>query len=396
MIMKALRKAQYLQTYLLYFRLINELGKNHMLQYIRQFSALCLLMICAVSYADEADMQFDIRQVSKLNDVPWGMAQIDDNTLLVTLISGELVKVDLSTGEQTPVTGLPKIARFGQGGLLDIALSPDFAATGWVYFTYAHPTKEGATTALARAQLEQNTLANWQDLLIADASSAKGQHFGSRIAFDDQGHVFFSIGDRGTRANAQNLSNHAGSILRLNLDGTVPKDNPYVRRRNIKPEIWSFGHRNPQGLFYDKKTDTLWSSEHGPRGGDEINLIRVGANYGWPIVSYGKEYYAPLQVGEATEKEGIENPKKVFIPSIAPSSLIVYRGQRFKDWYGDFLSTALALRHLNSVKLQSGKVLETRFLEELDRRLRDIIEARDGSLIISTDSGEILQLNPKN
>jgi glucose/arabinose dehydrogenase len=208
--------------------------------------------------------------------------------------------------------------------------------------------------------------------------------------------VFFSVGDRGKRANAQDLKNHAGSILRLNMDGSVPADNPYVRHGNIKPEIWSFGHRNPQGLFFDQKTGFLWSNEHGPRGGDEINLIRVGANYGWPIVSHGKEYWAPLSVGEATSKEGMEDPAKVYIPSIAPSSLLIYRGQLFKDWEGDFLSTALALRHLNNVRLQSGEVFETRFLEDLNERMRDVIEMQDGSLMISTDSGRILNIRPKD
>ena len=365
-----------------------------MLQRIQQFSIGLLMAISTLGYAAEAEPQFHIKQVAQLDGVPWGMAQLNDNTLLATIQDGELLRVNTDTGMTQRITGLPEIARLGQGGLLDVALSPDFDTTSWVYFTYSHPTKEGATTALARAKLKDETLKDWQDLLISDASSSKGQHFGSRIAFDADGHVFFSVGDRGERANAQDLSNHAGSILRLNLDGSVPADNPYVRHGNIRPEIWSFGHRNPQGLFYDKETKLLWSNEHGPRGGDEINLIRAGANYGWPIVSYGKEYWAPIQVGEASSKEGIEDPKKVFIPSIAPSSLLIYRGELFQDWDGDFLSTALALRHLNNVRLKSGKVFETRFLEDLNERMRDVIEINDGSIMISTDSGKLLQVTP--
>lgn len=366
----------------------------HMLQRIKQFSVGLLMSVSALGYAAEAEPEFQINQVAQLDGIPWGMTQLNSNTLLVTILDGQLLKIDMQTGKSQEITGLPKIARLGQGGLLDVALSPDFESTSWVYFTYAHPTKEGATTALARAKLSANTLEDWQDLLITDASSSKGQHFGSRIAFDGNGHVFFSVGDRGERANAQDLSNHAGSILRLNLNGSVPADNPYVRHGNIRPEIWSFGHRNPQGLFFDETTQLLWSNEHGPRGGDEINLIRVGANYGWPIVSFGKEYWAPIQVGEATKKEGIEEPKKVFIPSIAPSSLLIYRGDLFKDWHGDFLSTALALRHLNNVRLKSGEVFETRFLEGLNERMRDVIEVDDGSLLISTDSGKLIQVTP--
>ncbi|MAF17155.1 MAG: dehydrogenase [Marinomonas sp.] len=367
-----------------------------MLQRLKTFSLSVLLSFSTLSYAAEANKTFQIDEVSQVNGIPWGMAQLDQHTLLVTILDGQLLRLNLNSGDVDEIQGLPDIARIGQGGLLDVALAPDYRESGWVYFTYAHPTEEGATTALARAKLKDLSLIDWQDLLITEASSDKGQHFGSRIAFDGNGHVFFSVGDRGKRANAQDLKNHAGSILRLNMDGSVPADNPYVRHGNIKPEIWSFGHRNPQGLFFDQKTGFLWSNEHGPRGGDEINLIRVGANYGWPIVSHGKEYWAPLSVGEATSKEGMEDPAKVYIPSIAPSSLLIYRGQLFKDWEGDFLSTALALRHLNNVRLESGEVFETRFLEDLNERMRDVIEMQDGSLMISTDSGRILNIRPKD
>lgn len=366
-----------------------------MLQYIRQISTYAMMAFCTLSFAaEDARSDFNVKQVTQLDGIPWGMAQLNDDQLLVTLLKGQLVRVDLNSGESTNIDGVPRVARFGQGGLLDIALAPDFDDSKWVYITYAKATDEGATTALGRGQLKDNTLQNWQNIFVADASSSRGQHFGSRIAFDDSGHVFMSIGDRGKRGNAQDLKNHAGTIVRLNLDGSVPKDNPYVRHGNIHPEIWSFGHRNPQGLFFDRTTGQLWSNEHGPRGGDEINLIRVGANYGWPIVSSGKEYWAPLNVGDSDSREGMENPTKVFVPSIAPSSLLIYRGNLFKEWDGDFLSTALALRHLNNVKLSSGKVYETRFLEDLDERLRDVIEANDGALLISTDSGRLLRVTP--
>lgn len=365
-----------------------------MLPYIRQISACFMIALCSIGYAKDTHTNFKVDEITSFNGIPWGMAQLDDTHLLVTIKQGALYRVNTVTGKQTPISGLPNIANAGQGGLLDIALSPDFEETSWVYFTYSHPMADGATTALARAKLQGSALVDWQDIFITDAGSDTSKHFGSRIAFDNDGHVFISIGDRGERANAQDLTNHAGKILRLNLDGSVPKDNPFVRRGNVRAEIWSYGHRNPQGLYYDQHTQRLWSNEHGPRGGDEINLIRVGANYGWPIVSYGKEYWGPFQVGEGTSKEGIDEPKKVFTPSIAPGSLLVYRGQLFNGWDGDFLSTALALRHLNNVKLVNGNATESRHLEDLDERMRDVIELSDGALAISTDSGRILRILP--
>ena len=221
------------------------------------------------------------------------------------------------------------------------------------------------------------------------------RHYGSRITFDDENHIYFSVGDRGVRPNAQNLSNHAGSILRLNLDGSIPKDNPFVNKKNILPEIYSYGHRNPQGLFYDKISKTLFSIEHGPRGGDEINIIKKGLNYGWPVISYGKEYWNPFPVGVGTHKEGMEQPIQVYIPSIAPSSLIVYRGKMFEKWDGNILSGALKLTHVNRIVVnKKNKVIkENRILENLNERIRDIIQDKKGKIYISTDSGNIYSLS---
>lgn len=176
---------------------------------------------------------------------------------------------------------------------------------------------------------EQSGFSEWQELLVTKSTSGTSRHFGSRIAFDDRGHLFFGIGDRGERDYAQNLSNHAGAILRLNLDGSVPDDNPFVNNRNALPEIWSYGHRNPQGLYFDREHNRLWEIEHGPRGGDEINLILAGENYGWPVISYGKEYWAPIAVGEDTHREGMQQSVKVYDPSIAPGSLIVTPARPF-------------------------------------------------------------------
>ena len=335
----------------------------------------------------------NIQKVSQFNGIPWAVSLLTDQKAIVSIKHGNAYQVNLRNGQKEALSGLPEIDNRGQGGLLDVAKSPNFEQDSFLYFTYSKPSSEGTKTTLARAKLVSNTLGNWQDLFISDMTSLNNIHYGSRIAFDDKGHVFLSIGDGGIRENAQDLTNHAGSIIRLNLDGSIPADNPFVRHANIKSEIWSYGHRNPQGLFYDNSTQTLWSNEHGPKGGDEINLIRPGANYGWPIVSYGKEYSNSASIGEGTQKEGIDNPAKVFIPSIAPSSLLRYQGMLFSNWNGDFLSTALALRHLNKVKIEAnGEATETRYLEDLNERLRSIAEDSTGALYIGTDSGKLLKV----
>ncbi len=331
--------------------------------------------------------------IARFDGVLWAISLISDKEAIISIKQGEAYRVDLRNGEKRLLSGLPKIDSRGQGGLLDVAKSPNFDNTPWLYFTYAKPSESGAKTTLARAKLNSTSLTDWQDLLVTNFKSPTFQHYGSRIAFDNKGHVFFSVGDGGIRESAQYLTTHAGKIIRLNLDGSIPTDNPFVRHANIRNEIWSYGHRNPQGLFYDNSTDTLWSNEHGPKGGDEINLIRPGANYGWPIVSYGKEYANSASIGEGEQKEGIDNPAKVFIPSIAPSSLLRYQGLLFSNWNGDFLSTALALRHLNKIKVETdGSTTETRYLENMNERLRSVAQDSEGALYIGTDSGKLFKV----
>lgn len=332
--------------------------------------------------------------VSEFDGVIWGLTLINDTEAVLTLRKGQAFHLDLITGEHTKLSGLPSIATGGQGGLLDVVVSPEFSESSCLYFTYSKPTAQGAAVTLGRAKLNDAKLSNWEDIFITQSASTSGQHFGSRIAFDEQGYLYFGIGDRGDRPNAQNLKNHAGAILRLHLDGRIPKDNPFFGKADAQDAIWSYGHRNPQGLFFDKATNTLWSNEHGPRGGDEINKIKRGANYGWPIVSYGKEYWGPISVGDGTEKEGIENPLKIFIPSIAPSALHIYQGQLFEGWQGNHISLALAKRHLNLVTLSNqGEPTESRYLGELDERFRSIAEDSKGYLYLGTDSGKLIRLS---
>lgn len=344
-----------------------------------------------------SEKPFVIKPVAENLGIVWGMDFLDETNLIFTQRSGQAGVLNIQTGLLTWLKGLPEVHDESQGGLLDVKAAPDYAQTGWVYFTYSKPTVTSAVTTLARAKLSGNKLLNWQDLLVTQSESFQDIHFGSRIAFDDQGHVFFSVGDRGSRANAQDLTNHAGTIIRLNRDGSVPKDNPFVGNANVLDEIWSYGHRNPQGLVFDRQTNRLWEIEHGPRGGDEINLIEKGQNYGWPIVSQGKEYFSGSPVGER-HKEGMVEPVKVYIPSIAPSGLIVYQENEFRKWQGSLFAGALVLRHLNQVVLdENGKAIaEQRYLQALDQRVRSLTQDKQGRIYVATDNGVIYRLSAQS
>ena len=345
-------------------------------------------------------MPYKVETITEKLGLTWGMVFIESDKILFTERTGKIGIISTLSGEVIYIDGGPKVRAYGQGGLLDVAVPPGYKTGDWIYFTYSKPLKRKgqikSATTLARAKLQGKTFVELDDLLITKSLSNSNYHFGSRITFDGEGHIFFSIGDRGHRPNAQDMSIHSGSILRLKIDGRVPDDNPFFRRKDALPEIWSYGHRNPQGLFYDIQKKLLWSIEHGPRGGDEINLIKPGLNYGWPIISYGKEYYAPIKVGEGTHKEGMEQPVKYYVPSIAPGSLIVYSGKAFPNWKGNLFSGALAKRHLNRVEINlNGKAVgEERLLEKLSERIRAIVESPEGWIYLSTDMGKILRLKP--
>lgn len=334
-----------------------------------------------------------VEALSQNLGVIWAMEFLSENQLVFTVRSGKLGIFDLPTGNVQWVTGLPEIYARGQGGLLDIAKAPDFNSTGWWYLTYSKKDFDRAKTTLARTKIKNGRVENWQDLLITDSASHRTIHFGSRIAFDHQGHLYFSVGDRGLRSPAQDNQNHIGTIIRLNLDGSVPSDNPFVGHPQFKPEIWSFGHRNPQGLAFDAKQKILWGIEHGPRGGDEINRIQKGVNYGWPEVSFGKEYGFDKPVG-VLHKTGMVDPEYVYIPSIAPSDLLVYRGQEFPSWQGSLLTGALVLRHLNRISVDDNNqpAGEFRALADLNERIRSITTDSRGRVYLGTDSGKILRL----
>jgi len=344
-----------------------------------------------------AGVNVKLEKVTDNLGIPWGMGFLSPTKLLITERKGNIILLDLKSSSKTVIRNAPKVLAHGQGGMLDIAVPPNYQSSKWIYFTYVKKTDDGGATTLARARLDKDRFNQWQDLLVTKSATSTGYHFGSRITFDEHGHVYFGIGDRGDRPNAQDQTNHAGSIIRLNSDGSVPSDNPFVHNKAVLPEIWSYGHRNPQGLSYDFKNKRLWEIEHGPRGGDEINLIFPGKNYGWPVVSYGKEYWGPVAVGEGTHKKGMEQPVKVYIPSIAPGSLLHYTGDAFPGWKGNLFAGALKLKHINRIVINDKGKAESdeRLFNSLDQRIRALAQSPEGWIYFSTDSGKIYRIRPR-
>jgi glucose/arabinose dehydrogenase len=327
--------------------------------------------------------------------VIWGFDFIGQNQIIFTERSGAIKLFDLRDQKVTVLSGVPKSADVGQGGMLDIRLHPQFAENREVFFTYSVEQGGKYSTRLSKATLDSSgkKLINLKVLFTAQPFFSQTHHFGSRVVFDGKGHLFLSVGDRGNRDLAQDLKTHNGKILRLDLNGVAPKTNPFTNLKGALPEIWSLGHRNPQGLFYEKQTDTLWEQEHGPRGGDEINKVLPGKNYGWPIITYGREYTGP-KIGQGTEKVGMEQPLKYYIPSIAPSGLVVYSGKLMKKWQGHILSGALKSTHINQLyQDKKNQWQEKKMLKGLGRRIRNLGEDSNGNLYASTDSGEILRLS---
>ena len=323
-------------------------------------------------------------------DTPWALAILPDTSVLVTEVDGRLLRfVDGSPAE---VSGTPEVAYGGQGGLLDMTPALDFEDSRTLFFTYAKPMSGGAGTALAAAELSSDgrSLENLRDLFVMAAGSDTGRHFGSRVVEGTDGKLYFTIGDRGDRPSAQDLGQHNGSVIRVNRDGTVPQDNPFVGQAGALPEIWSYGHRNPQGAGLDLEGN-LWVSEHGAQGGDEVNAVIKGANFGWPVISFGR-HYSGAKIGEGTSKPGMEQPAFYWDPSIAPSGLLVYSGKMFPDWQGDIFVGALKFDYI--ARLSGDPLTEAEQIKtDETARVRDIIEAPDGSIwFISVGNGAIYRV----
>ncbi len=333
-------------------------------------------------------------------EYPWSVAFLPDGRMLVTERVGRLrlVGQDLRL-DPKPIAGLPDVAATGQGGLFDVVLHPEHAQNGWIYWAYNAPGAGGWGTALARGKLQGSRMTEVQVLFSMKPKTRSSQHFGGRIVFDKAGMLYLTLGDRGDKERAQKLDDHAGSVIRLHDDGRVPIDNPFVKRAEALPEKWTLGNRNMQGASLHPKTGELWTHEHGPQGGDEVNVMRSGLNYGWPVITYGVNYGFGTRIGEGQTKPGMVQPLHLWVPSIAPSGMAFVSGSKFPQWTGDLLVGALRDQMLVRLELDGEKVVrEERLLRGLVGRIRDVRMGPDGLVYLLTDDAEgaLLRLEPVN
>ena len=328
---------------------------------------------------------------------PWSLAFLPGGDLLITERPGRLRVVRLGHLLEVPIAGVPVVAAVGQGGLLDVVLHPDFATNRLLCLSYNRPDSDSNSTAIICAELVGDRLINSQVIFVAEPKLRGGKHFGCRLVFDVNGNLYATLGDRGVRAQAQDLSRHPGSVIRIDLSGAALADNPFVHQDNAQPEIFTYGNRNPQGLAWQPKTGVLWMHEHGPRGGDELNQVIAGTNYGWPVISYGKEYWSPNAVGEGTHKIGMAQPAHHWIPAIAPSGMAFYSGNRFPRWQGNLFIGSLKFGELVRLEIDASRVVhEERLLNGEFGRIREVRLGPDGLLYVLTDSrnGHLLRLEP--
>ena len=329
--------------------------------------------------------------VKDLNN-PWGFTFLPDNSILITEKEGRIIH--FKNGKKTEIKNVPEVYNRGQGGLLDIVLHPNYSNNGWIYFTYASSEgkDKGGHTALMRAKLKDNSLIEQQVLYKATPNTTKGQHFGSRIVFDDEGYLYFTIGERGNRdENPQDITRDGGKVYRLHDDGRITDNNPFVNEQNAKKAIYSYGHRNPQGMTIHPQTREIWTHEHGPKGGDEINIIKAGKNYGWPIISYGVNYIG-TKFTDITEKEGMEQPLHYWDPSIAPSGMAFITSSKYPGWKGNLLVGSLKFQYLDNCYIKNGKVIkEERLLDGLGR-VRSVNQGPDGYIYVGIENLGIVKL----
>ena len=339
---------------------------------------------------------FQVNKVLDGLENPWSMAFLPDGRMLITERAGRLRLVTKSFQlHPTPIAGLPKIKAAGQGGLFDVAIHPDYAANGWIYWAYNEPGAGGWGTALARGKLQGTQMTSVEVLFSMRPKSRKNQHFGGRIVFDTGGFVYLTLGDRGDRDRAQKMDDHAGSVIRLHEDGRVPENNPFVKLKGALPEKWTLGNRNIQGAALHPQTGKLWTHEHGPQGGDEVNLMSAGKNYGWPVVTHGANYGLGTKIGEGQTKAGMAQALKIWVPSIAPSGMAFVNSQEFPEWSGNLLVGSLRAQTLVRLELDGDAVVgEERLLVGQIGRIRDVRVAEDGLIYLLTDApnGALFQL----
>lgn len=365
------------------------------------FSYGALGQVDAVPLAEnDQDDNYNLVKVVEGVKIPWGMTWLSKNEMLVSDRSGELYLVRNDTIINVPIKNVPKVDARGQGGLLDLETHPNYQENGWIYISYSgfEGDEDGSNVSIARAKLDTEALALTDVELIFDGSpnTKNGRHYGSRLEFDNDGYLFFSIGDRGERdVMPQSLVHDGGKIHRIHDDGSIPKDNPFIGQDNANDSIYSYGHRNPQGMAKHPKTGKIWAHEHGPKGGDELNVINKSVNYGWPVISYGVNY-SGTSFTDITSKEGMAQPKWQWTPSIAPSGMVFVDSERYPEWKGHMLAGALKFAHVVLVNMEGDEVTGHSKLFEGIGRVRSLSMSPDGYLYIGTDGNGIFKVEPKS
>lgn len=358
---------------------------------------LCLAAATASAQTFDTEVgKIQATMYAKGLEHPWGLAFLPDGRLLVTERAGRLRIVTPDGALSEPIAGVPEVYASGQGGLLDVAIDPDFASNNLIYFSFSEPGGDGGGTAVARATLAGDRLADLEVIFRQQPKLASGHHFGSRLVFLKDSTLIVTLGDRNRRQYIADKKAQIGKLVRINRDGTIPKDNPFVNDPSYSPDIYSLGHRNVQGAALHPETGALWTAEHGARGGDEVNVPKPGKNYGWPVISYGREYSGG-KIGEGSEKSGLEQPAYYWDPSIAPSGMAFYTGDKFPAWRGNAFVGALKFQLLTRLTIEGERVVaEERLLEGLDQRIRAVVQGPDGYLYLLTDEddGAILRLQP--
>lgn len=334
---------------------------------------------------------------------PWGMAWLPDGRLLISGKLGKLQVVNNGKLEPTAISGVPPVMSEGQGGLMDVSIHPRFAENRFIYLTYSHGTPAANQTRVARAVLDGNTLRDLKTIFEVKQTKSGTQHFGSRIAWLPDNTMLVSIGDGGNppvslegeliRKQAQNLRSRLGKVVRLNDDGSVPRDNPFVNKPDADPTVWSYGHRNIQGMAIDPTSKRVWASEHGSKGGDELNLVEAGQNYGWPVVTHSKEYWGD-EITRERSRPGMVDPKVVWTPATAPGGLLFYTGDRFPAWKGNLFSSGLVSRDLKRIELDAQGNVRGQESIKIGQRVRDVSQGPDGLIYFITDDGVLWRLEP--